>query len=201
MNDATSRLLQNMQNSLLRGDYQRLKIALKKAKNTVQKNKVLATIEQAHQIFLSRQKQRPQVTLAADLPVSEQADKIRETLSKNQVTIIAGETGSGKTTQIPKICLQAGFGQYGQIACTQPRRIAAKSVAARVSEELSMPLGEAVGYQVRFDERYSDNGYIRFMTDGILLQQTLRDKWLNDYDTIIIDEAHERSWLVSKICG
>lgn len=201
MTDATARLLQNMQHSVLRSDYYRLKTALRNAKNPTQKNKTLAAVEQAHQTFLSRQKQRPKVTLAADLPVSEQADKIRETISAHQVTIIAGETGSGKTTQIPKICLQAGFGQFGQIACTQPRRIAAKSVAARVSEELAVPLGQAVGYQVRFDERYSDDGYIRFMTDGILLQQTLRDKWLNDYDTIIIDEAHERSLNIDFLLG
>jgi len=201
MNDATSRLLQNMQNSLLRGDYHRLKSALNKARNPAQKQKALVAIEQAHQSFQNRQNQRPKVTLAADLPVSEQADKIRETITSHQVTIIAGETGSGKTTQIPKICLQAGFGQFGQIACTQPRRIAAKSVAARVSEELSVSLGKAVGYQVRFDERYSDDGYIRFMTDGILLQQTLRDKWLNDYDTIIIDEAHERSLNIDFLLG
>lgn len=201
MNEATSRLLQNMQKSLLRSDYYRLKSALKKAKNTAQKNKALTAIDQAHQSFLNRQNQRPQVTLAADLPVSDQADKIRQTIQDHQITIIAGETGSGKTTQIPKICLQAGFGQFGQIACTQPRRIAAKSVAARVSEELSVALGQAVGYQVRFDERYSEDGFIRFMTDGILLQQTLRDKWLNDYDTIIIDEAHERSLNIDFLLG
>jgi len=201
MNDATSRLLHNMQNSLLRVDYYRLKSVFKNTKSSAQKNKALAAIEQAHQHFLNRKKQRPKVTLAADLPVSEQAAKIRETISNHQVTIIAGETGSGKTTQIPKICLQAGFGQFGQIGCTQPRRIAAKSVAARVSEELSVPLGKAVGYQVRFDERYSEDGFIRFMTDGILLQQTLRDKWLNDYDTIIIDEAHERSLNIDFLLG
>ncbi len=201
MNDATTRLLQNMQNALLQKDYYRLKSALKKAKKAPQKNRVLADIEQAHQHYLNRQNNRPQVKLAEDLPVSEQADKIRQTITNHQVTIIAGETGSGKTTQIPKICLQAGFGQFGQIACTQPRRIAAKSVAARVSEELSVPLGKAVGYQVRFDERYSEDGFIRFMTDGILLQQTLHDKWLNDYDTIIIDEAHERSLNIDFLLG
>ena len=150
---------------------------------------------------MNRSKQVPQVELVADLPISQQADKISQTIQDNQVTIIAGETGSGKTTQIPKICLQAGLGRAGQIACTQPRRIAAKSVAQRVADEINVPLGQAVGYQVRFDEKFSQDGYIRFMTDGILLQQTLRDKWLNDYDTIIIDEAHERSLNIDFLLG
>ncbi|MCX7545313.1 ATP-dependent RNA helicase HrpA [Marinicella gelatinilytica] len=201
MSDATQRLVQNMQNAVLRRDFYRLSTRLKKAKNQQQKATALAEIEQAHQQFQHRNQQRPKVTLAPDLPVSEQADNIRQTIIENQVTIIAGETGSGKTTQIPKICLQAGLGQFGQIGCTQPRRIAAKSVAARVSEELAVTLGHGVGYQVRFDEKYSEDGYIRFMTDGILLQQTLRDRWLNDYDTIIIDEAHERSLNIDFLLG
>src|SRR5690554_3589729 len=202
MSSANQRLLENMRTGLRRVDYFRLSRELNRVKNNPKyQQKILTDIEQAHQQFKQRNQQRPTVNLAPDLPVSEQADVIRKTISANQVTIIAGETGSGKTTQIPKICLQAGLGKYGEIACTQPRRIAAKSVSARVAEELKVTLGKEVGYQVRFDEKFDSDGYIRFMTDGILLQQTLNDRWLNQYDTIIIDEAHERSLNIDFLLG
>lgn len=187
---------------MLAKDLNRLQKQLQAArKNPKKLPPILNAIEQSQLAYMNRSKQVPQVELVADLPISQQADKISQTIQDNQVTIIAGETGSGKTTQIPKICLQAGLGRAGQIACTQPRRIAAKSVAQRVADEINVPLGQAVGYQVRFDEKFSQDGYIRFMTDGILLQQTLRDKWLNDYDTIIIDEAHERSLNIDFLLG
>ncbi|MCL4160032.1 UNVERIFIED_CONTAM: hypothetical protein GTU68_019805, partial [Idotea baltica] len=183
-------------------DLLRLSKQLKKAKNSPKLLSVaLDALTKAQQQVETRVSQLPEVQLAADLPISQQAEKITAAIENNQVTIIAGETGSGKTTQIPKICLQAGLGKTGQIACTQPRRIAAKSVAQRVADEINQPLGQAIGYQVRFDEKYSHDGYVRFMTDGILLQQTLRDKWLNDYDTIIIDEAHERSLNIDFLLG
>ncbi len=191
-----------MSGHVMAKDHHHLVRQLTKASNNKQLlPKTLDQITQAQQQLVLRRQNKPAVTLEAELPVSQQAEKIKTTIENHQVTIIAGETGSGKTTQIPKICLQAGLGERGQIACTQPRRIAAKSVAQRVAEELQQTLGQAVGYQVRFDEKFSQDGYIRFMTDGILLQQTLRDKWLNDYDTIIIDEAHERSLNIDFLLG
>ncbi|WP_223787425.1 ATP-dependent RNA helicase HrpA [Marinicella meishanensis] len=183
-------------------DLHRLQTRLQRCQNQPkQLAQVLADISDSQQRCAARKAQLPTVELVAELPISQQAQKIQSTISEHQVTIIAGETGSGKTTQIPKICLQAGLGVTGQIACTQPRRIAAKSVAQRVADELSVPLGTAVGYQVRFDEQFSQDGFIRFMTDGILLQHTLRDKFLNEFDTIIIDEAHERSLNIDFLLG
>jgi len=196
------KLIENMSGHVLSKDFHRLKTQLQKYKNKPkQLHRVLAAVHESQQAFEKRQSAVPTVSLEIDLPVSQQAAKISDTIKNNQVTIIAGETGSGKTTQIPKICLQAGLGCAGQIACTQPRRIAAKSVAQRVADEINKPLGGAIGYQVRFDEKFSVDGYVRFMTDGILLQQTLRDKWLSDYDTIIIDEAHERSLNIDFLLG
>ncbi len=195
-------LIAQMSQHMLNSDYIRLKSKLHRAKkNPKSLQQVLDEVTAAQQVFETRVNNIPNVTLEADLPISMQSEKITQTITDNQVTIIAGETGSGKTTQIPKICLQAGLARTGQIACTQPRRIAAKSVAQRVADEINTPLGKEVGYQVRFDEKYSQDGYIHFMTDGILLQQTLRDKWLNDYDTIIIDEAHERSLNIDFLLG
>ncbi|MEO8003172.1 MAG: helicase-related protein, partial [Arenimonas sp.] len=136
-----------------------------------------------------------------DLPVAREAEKIIELIRKHQVVVIAGETGSGKTTQLPKLCLAAGRGQAGMIGCTQPRRIAARAVARRVAEELQVPMGGAVGYQVRFTEQVGDNTYIKFMTDGILLAEIHSDKWLSRYDTLIIDEAHERSLNIDFLLG
>ncbi len=196
------KLIEQMSGHVLAKDYHRLKNQLNKTKNQPKKlAAALDALSQSQQAFEQRAQALPKVELAAELPISQQAERISSTILNNQVTIIAGETGSGKTTQIPKICLQAGLGKAGQIACTQPRRIAAKSVAQRVADEINIPLGQAIGYQVRFDEKYSKDGYVRFMTDGILLQQTLRDKWLNDYDTIIIDEAHERSLNIDFLLG
>ena len=136
-----------------------------------------------------------------DLPVSARAEEIRHEIENNQVVIIAGETGSGKTTQIPKICLQAGRGVRGLIGHTQPRRIAARTVAERIAQELKSPLGDAVGYQVRFSDQTSPNSFIKLMTDGILLAEIQRDRYLSKYDTIIIDEAHERSLNIDFLLG
>ena len=136
-----------------------------------------------------------------DLPVSARAEEIRLQIENNQVVIIAGETGSGKTTQIPKICLQAGRGVRGLIGHTQPRRIAARTVAERIAQELKSPLGDAVGYQVRFSDQTSPNSFIKLMTDGILLAEIQRDRYLSKYDTIIIDEAHERSLNIDFLLG
>jgi ATP-dependent helicase HrpA len=136
-----------------------------------------------------------------ELPVSARADEIAELLSKHQVIVVAGETGSGKTTQIPKICLQAGRGVRGLIGHTQPRRIAARTVANRIAEELKVKMGEAVGYQVRFSDQSSPNSLIKLMTDGILLAEIQRDRFLSAYDTLIIDEAHERSLNIDFLLG
>ncbi len=143
----------------------------------------------------------PKPLFPDELPVSLRREEIAATIAKHQVVIIAGETGSGKTTQLPKICLSIGRGIAGMIACTQPRRIAARTVAMRVANELESPLGHAVGYKVRFSDRLSPDSYIKFMTDGILLAETQSDRFLNAYDTIILDEAHERSLNIDFLLG
>ncbi len=135
------------------------------------------------------------------LPIAAKRDEIKAALSKHQVLVIAGETGSGKTTQLPKICLEIGRGTQGLIGHTQPRRLAARSVATRVAEELGVPLGEGVGYQVRFEDQSTDQTLIKLMTDGILLAETQHDRFLEKYDTLIVDEAHERSLNIDFLLG
>ena len=144
---------------------------------------------------------KPRVTYPRELPVSQRADEIAEVIRQHPVVIVSGETGSGKTTQLPKICLVAGRGEHGLIGHTQPRRIAARAVAARIAQELGTPLGEAVGYKVRFTDRTRPDAYIKVMTDGILLAETQGDPRLSRYDTIIIDEAHERSLNIDFLLG
>ncbi len=148
-----------------------------------------------------RKRNRPKLVYNTDLPIMARKDEIITAIKKNQVIIIAGETGSGKTTQIPKFCLAAGCGINGQIGCTQPRRIAATSVARRIAEELGVELGGAVGYKIRFRDRISPASYIKVMTDGILLAETQEDPLLARYDTIIVDEAHERSLNIDFVLG
>ena len=148
-----------------------------------------------------RKNNLPTITYPEDLPISQKREVISEAISKHQVTIIAGETGSGKTTQIPKICLELGRGIEGTIGHTQPRRIAARSVATRIAEELKSPLGKDVGYKVRFSDHTQTNTYIKLMTDGILLAEIQHDPKLLRYDTIIIDEAHERSLNIDFLLG
>ncbi len=143
----------------------------------------------------------PAVTLDASLPIAREGDRIIELIRNHQVVVIAGETGSGKTTQLPKLCLAAGRGVAGMIGCTQPRRIAARAVARRVAEELNTELGRGVGFQVRFNDKVSDDSRIKFMTDGILLAEIASDRWLSAYDTIIVDEAHERSLNIDFLLG
>ncbi len=142
-----------------------------------------------------------QIRYPADLPVVERKDDIAATIRDHQVVIVAGETGSGKTTQLPKICLELGRGVAGTIGHTQPRRIAARSVAERISEELGVELGTTVGYQVRFTDRSRHDTLVKVMTDGILLAEFQRDRDLRRYDTLIIDEAHERSLNIDFILG
>ena len=143
----------------------------------------------------------PPLKLNEDLPVSQRANEIIEAIKNHQVVVLAGETGSGKTTQLPKLCLMAGRGVYGWIGHTQPRRLAARSVAARIAEEVNSPLGEVVGYKVRFNEAFKPEGYVKLMTDGILLAELSNDRYLNAYDTLIIDEAHERSLNIDFLLG
>lgn len=143
----------------------------------------------------------PPISYDDSLPVSKRRDELLALIQENQVVIIAGETGSGKTTQIPKICLEAGRGVFGKIGCTQPRRLAARSVSERIAEELNSPLGILVGYQVRFHDIGKDNTLIKVMTDGILLAEVQNDPFLSKYDTIIIDEAHERSINIDFLLG
>ncbi len=136
-----------------------------------------------------------------DLPVSERRDEIAKAISDHQVVIVAGETGSGKTTQLPKICLELGRGIRGTIGHTQPRRLAARTVGQRIADELGTPLGEAVGYTVRFTDQASDRTLVKLMTDGILLAEVQRDRRLLRYDTLILDEAHERSLNIDFLLG
>ena len=143
----------------------------------------------------------PTATIDASLPIAAHADELVELIREHQVVVVAGETGSGKTTQLPKLCLLAGRGAAGMVGCTQPRRIAARSVARRVAEELQVAVGGAVGYQVRFNDAVSDATAIKFMTDGILLAEIQNDRWLSKYDTIIVDEAHERSLNIDFLLG
>ncbi|WP_149179984.1 ATP-dependent RNA helicase HrpA [Streptomyces sp. TRM49041] len=143
----------------------------------------------------------PEVTYPEQLPVSQKKDDILEAIRDHQVVIVAGETGSGKTTQIPKICLELGRGVRGMIGHTQPRRIAARTVAERVAEELRTPLGEAVGWKVRFTDQVGSDTFVKLMTDGILLAEIQTDRELRAYDTIIIDEAHERSLNIDFLLG
>lgn len=143
----------------------------------------------------------PKVAYAGDLPVHASVTEIRNAILENQVIVLCGETGSGKSTQLPKICLEAGLGVSGVIGHTQPRRIAARSVAARVAEELDTKLGEAVGFKIRFHDDTGEQTFVKLMTDGILLAETQSDRHLESYDAIILDEAHERSLNIDFLLG
>ncbi|MFS3858396.1 ATP-dependent RNA helicase HrpA [Proteus mirabilis] len=189
-------------------DQQRLRKRLRgvdKISKETSKHAVLSEIEQdiivAKQRILNRQAHCPKIVYPENLPVSQKKEAIYNAIKDNQVVIIAGETGSGKTTQIPKICLELGRGVKGYIGHTQPRRLAARSVAERIAHELNTTLGESVGYKVRFSDHVGDNTLVKLMTDGILLAELQQDKLLLQYDTIIIDEAHERSLNIDFILG
>ncbi|QCX77577.1 ATP-dependent RNA helicase HrpB [Streptomyces sp. YIM 121038] len=162
---------------------------------------IATDIDQAATRMAGRADGVPAITYPEQLPVSQKKDAILEAIRDHQVVIVAGETGSGKTTQIPKICLELGRGVRGLIGHTQPRRIAARTVAERVADELNTPLGEAVGWKVRFTDQVSGNTYVKLMTDGILLAEIQTDRELRAYDTIIIDEAHERSLNIDFLLG
>ena len=143
----------------------------------------------------------PPITLEEVLPITQRADEITRLIREHQVLVIAGETGSGKTTQLPKLCLAAGRGVAGMVGCTQPRRLAARAMAHRVANELGGETGGVVGYEVRFAKQLGENTLVKFMTDGILLAEMAHDRWLWAYDTLIIDEAHERSLNIDFLLG
>ncbi len=164
-------------------------------------DEIALDIAQSMQTVELRTTQRPTITYPEQLPVSQKKDDIAEAIKNNQVVIVAGETGSGKTTQLPKICMELGLGTKGMIGHTQPRRLAARTVANRIAEELQCELGSYVGYKVRFNDKVSERSQVKLMTDGILLAEIQNDRYLNQYDTIIIDEAHERSLNIDFILG
>ncbi|EIJ43654.1 ATP-dependent helicase HrpA [Beggiatoa alba B18LD] len=211
MNSQQLKTLWTISNDVMRCDQHRLQqrikalqAQVKQAKTPINPSdmeKLVADLETALQRRQQRATQLPIPQFPDELPISAKQAEIAEAILKHQVVIIAGETGSGKTTQIPKICLSIGRGVAGFIGCTQPRRLAARTIAQRVANELNSELGQAVGYQVRFHDRTSPNSYIKFMTDGILLAETQNDRYLDAYDTIIIDEAHERSLNIDFLLG
>lgn len=165
----------------------------------------LATLAEDIEISTARRRHRkrnlPKPRFPLELPVVEKKAEIAATIEAHQVVIVCGETGSGKTTQLPKILLELGLGAAGMIGHTQPRRIAARSVAARIAEELNTPLGDAVGYKVRFTDRVKPSSYVKLMTDGILLAEIQHDRLLHQYEALIVDEAHERSLNVDFLLG
>jgi ATP-dependent helicase HrpA len=163
--------------------------------------KLETLIDQSTKQTQSNHNQFKKITLQDDLPITQKSETITKLLNDNQVIIVAGETGCGKTTQLPKICMQAGYGARGFIAHTQPRRVAATSVAKRIADEIDTPLGETVGYSVRFNNKLSHNTRLKIMTDGILLAELETDPLLSKYEVIIIDEAHERSLNIDFLLG
>src|SRR4051794_18156132 len=205
---STPAALRTRLQELLPRDERRLQRRLegtRKIRDEAARAAVLAEIEaeaaQARERLEARLAAVPRVTYPSALPVSQRKDDILAAIRDHQVVVVAGETGSGKTTQIPKICLELGRGVRGQIGHTQPRRIAARTVAERIAEELDRPLGSTVGYKVRFTDQVSDDTMIKVMTDGILLAEIQNDRMLHRYDTLIIDEAHERSLNIDFILG
>src|SRR4051794_33578610 len=178
---------------------------LRKQRDAEKSARALATIEREIESSAARVLDRaasvPAIEYPAELPVSQQRDALAEAIRENQVVIVAGETGSGKTTQLPKLCLELGRGIRGQIGHTQPRRLAARTVAERIASELGTPLGETVGYQIRFSDQTGEKTLVKLMTDGILLAEIQRDRTLRGYDTIILDEAHERSLNIDFLIG
>jgi ATP-dependent helicase HrpA len=160
-----------------------------------------AVLEQSMQTLNARKQRQEVIEFPSQLPISEKREEIAALIAAHQVIVLAGETGSGKTTQLPKICLELGLGLRGLIGHTQPRRLAARSVAERIATELKTPLGQRVGYQVRFSDMCSPSSQIKLMTDGILLAEIQHDPLLLRYDALIIDEAHERSLNIDFILG
>ena len=196
-------------NTCLSIDRHRLDARLRAAESRIRRNQpaneMLSAIADEIGRSIEKRSRRlanlPKPSYPDQLPVVVKRQGIADAIAANQVIVLCGETGSGKTTQLPKICLDLGRGVDGLIGHTQPRRIAARSVATRIAQELGTPLGQAVGYKVRFGDHTSPDSYIKLMTDGILLAETQGDRLLEQYDTIIIDEAHERSLNIDFLIG
>jgi ATP-dependent helicase HrpA len=185
----------------LKRQLDRLRSEVKKGKESLEALNALASrVEKSVALRNKRLASIPPLNFP-DLPVTGKKDDIAELIKNNQVLILCGETGSGKTTQLPKICLSIGRGAAGLIGHTQPRRIAARTVADRIAEELGEPLGKSVGYKIRFNDKTHAESLVKLMTDGILLAESQNDPYLNQYDTIIIDEAHERSLNIDFLLG
>jgi len=196
-------LLKNLDHAMI-ADRHRLRRQLHELRKRPDEAKLAQWVERVQAScaqVIARQHSVPSIRYDDSLPIAAKRDEIKKALAEHQVLVIAGETGSGKTTQLPKICLEMGRGQHGLIAHTQPRRIAARSVAARVAEEIGTPLGALVGYQVRFEDQSDAGTLVKLMTDGILLAETQHDRFLERYDTIIVDEAHERSLNIDFLLG
>ena len=188
---------------LMLRDEQRLRRRLDGARRARDRDRVAKQIAADIEAAEARVQRRraPEIDYPDELPVSQRRDDIAAAIRDHQVVIVAGETGSGKTTQLPKICLELGLGVRGQIGHTQPRRLAARTVAGRIAEELKTELGSTVGYKVRFTDSSGDDTMVKLMTDGILLAEIQNDRMLRRYDTLIIDEAHERSLNIDFILG
>ena len=199
-------LLNNLLEQCMLNDVHSFRRRLQKIKQT-QRDKtqkitqLTKEVERSIAIAEARKNNLPIIDYPDNLPIAQKSEIIKKTILENQVTILCGETGSGKTTQLPKICLDIGLGIRGKIAHTQPRRLAARAVSQRIAEELNTELGNEVGYKVRFSDKSNDNSYIKLMTDGILLAECNHDPFLNQYDTVIIDEAHERSLNIDFLMG
>ena len=189
----------NVENWVMARDLHRLN-RLHKGKDANEKQ-YQELFEKSHLKVLERVERIPNIKLNQELPVTQYADKLIEAIQEHQVIIVAGETGSGKTTQLPQIAMLAGRGLTGLIGHTQPRRLAARSVSQRIAEEVGEKLGESISFKVRFNEQGSQDSLVRLMTDGILLAELANDRFLTKYDTIIIDEAHERSLNIDFIMG
>ena len=182
-------------NNMMRRDYFKLR-----------RNQKTASAEAVERSIQLRQKRRERrdrldLTLPDSLPIAQHADEIVRLIQEHPVLIIAGETGSGKTTQIPKLCMRAGMGAGGMIGHTQPRRVAARTVSQRLAKETGTLLGEEIGYSVRFGDKTSEKTLVRIMTDGLLLSEIPKDRYLDRYDAIVIDEAHERSLNIDFLLG
>ncbi|NNL06686.1 MAG: ATP-dependent RNA helicase HrpA, partial [Gammaproteobacteria bacterium] len=180
---------------------QLLKLLRQTRNNKQAEQRLIRTIENSVKIVEQRINNRPVVSLNRELPFYQKRDELKQVISDNQVVIVCGETGSGKTTQLPQICIELGLADKGKIGHTQPRRLAARSVTSRIAEELNSRPGEAVGYKIRFTDTTNANSYVKLMTDGILLAEIQNDRWLNEYQTLIIDEAHERSLNIDLLLG
>ena len=199
--DSSRRDVKRALGELTLRDEHRLRRRLDRARTPEQVAAVAAEVTRAQARIATLRAHVPETSYPEGLPVSARRDDIAAAIASHQVVIVAGETGSGKTTQIPKICLDLGRGIRGLIGHTQPRRLAARTVADRIAEELGTELGDAVGYTVRFTDQVSDGTLVKLMTDGILLAEIQRDRLLRRYDTLIIDEAHERSLNIDFILG